>query len=247
MGLAWSPTGDVIAAVGRLHVSLLRPDGTEAGRFSISSYKDFETGVAWSPDGTRLAVGGGWIVDRSGTPLVRYAPPSSDAAVTTSPSWSPDGSSIVFERFPTAYFARTNVRYGLPGDLYVSPAGGGPMTRLTRTPTLWEGAPSYRPGVHADRAGTSQPCVIRGTSRRDVIKGTPGDDFVVGLAGNDVIDPGPGRDVVLAGDGNDTIRARDHTGDVVFGGLGHDTAFFDAKLDRAVSVERVSRAGRARH
>jgi dipeptidyl aminopeptidase/acylaminoacyl peptidase len=259
--LAWSPTGDVIAADyggdPQAEIVLIDPQGTVQRRFEIPGFKHFNTGVGWSPDGLRLAVAGGAVLDRTGTIVGRYADPSTDQAVSGAPSWSPDGSLIAFVRFATQYNARTNFRYTLQSDLYVTRVDGGPATRLTQTPDVSESGPEFRPGAHATPAGSAQACVLRGTAGRDVIRGSrrddlifagagndvvqarAGADFVVGDAGNDVLVGGPGRDFLLGGSGNDQLYARDGTGDLVYGGPGSDRATRDPKLDTLANVERV--------
>lgn len=261
--LAWSPTGDVIAAdygvYLRGEIALVEPDGTVRRRLDVPDFKGFNAGVSWSPDGTRLAVGGGAIVDRSGAIVGRYAGPSTDEAVSASPSWSPDGSSVAFARFATEYDARTNFRYVEQADLYVAPAAGGAETRMTRTPDLSESGPRFRPGTHAAPAGTTQPCVLRGTAHRDVIHGSRRDDLIFAGAGNDVVEArggadvvdgsaggdvlvgGPGEDFLRGAAGNDRLYAKDRAADLVYGGPGKDSAFVDPKLDRWTNVERVSR------
>jgi hypothetical protein len=266
--LSWSPAGDLLAAdFGYLdswrHAALLRLDGTVVRALAAPFDRTFAPGVAWSPDGTRIAVGGGLIFDRSGAIVGRYAAPTTPArdAIAASPTWSPDGSTIAYELLATAYDGRTNVRYALPSDLYEAPAAGGPAVALTRTPELSERAPAFRPGTHAAPAGLSQRCVIRGTSKDDVIRGTAkadlilagaGNDRVLGRAGADVIYGGPGNDVLfggpggdwlLGGPGNDRLHARDGSFDVVYGGpAGHDVAWVDRR-DLVTGVERIE-AGR---
>jgi len=257
--LAWSPTGDVIAAdLGEdldAKIALVRPDGAVVRTFTVPGYKGFNAGLSWSPDGTRLAVGGGAIVDRAGTIVGRYAPPSTDEQVSASPDWSPDGTTIAFARFATQINSRVNVRYALQSDLYEAPADGGEAVRLTRTPNLFEGCPRFRPRGGATPAGTRQECVLDGTAGPDLIRGTPrgdlvdagpGSDAVYGGVGADVIDGGAGNDVLWGGDGrdelrggsgNDTIHARDRARDAVHGGTGRDRAWVDWKLDIVANVE----------
>ncbi len=198
--LAWSPTGDVIAAdLGEdldAKIALVRPDGAVVRTFTVPGYKGFNAGLSWSPDGTRLAVGGGAIVDRAGTIVGRYAPPSTDEQVSASPDWSPDGTTIAFARFATQINSRVNVRYALQSDLYEAPADGGEAVRLTRTPNLFEGGPRFRPRGGATPAGTRQECVLDGTAGPDLIRGTPRGDLV---------DAGPGSDAVYGGVGADVI------------------------------------------
>jgi dipeptidyl aminopeptidase/acylaminoacyl peptidase len=122
--LAWSPTGDVIAADlgnhdGGEEIELLSPKGDVVARFELPALEQFDRGASWSPDGRRLAVGGGAIVDRSGTIVAGYAPRSTDSAVSMEPSWAADGS-IVFVRAATVYHARVNVRTLAPADLYLA-------------------------------------------------------------------------------------------------------------------------------
>lgn len=97
-------------------------------------------------------------------------------------------------------------------------------------------------------------CTIRGTSGADILFGTPGPDVIcgfggndklIGLNGNDVLVGGPGndyleggagRDVMLGGTGNDTFRSYDGTRDIVDGGPGVDSGWFD-HLDIVRNVE----------
>ena len=252
--LAWSPTGDVLATDGSAsgeRMRLLTPDGRAVSTFEFRG--DLESGFAWSPDGTRLALGGGTIVDRQGRVLARYAPQSTDAAVAHSPAWSPDGSTIVYARAAIGHAARPPASFLLQSDLFAVPAGGGTPTRLTDTPAISELAPAFRPAAPS-RAGTSQACVLVGTAGRDAIRGTTagdliaagagddriyarrGDDVVVAGAGADFVNAGPGRDWVGGGKGRDRFFLRDRTVDVVHGHLGHDVAWAD-RTDRLAGVE----------
>jgi Ca2+-binding RTX toxin-like protein len=259
--LAWSSTGDVIAAdvgadIGD-EIVLVKPDGNVERRISLSSLGRFDRGVSWSPDGLRLAVGGGAIVDRAGRLVGRYAPPSSDDAVSTLPSWSADASTIVFERARTTYDARTNIRSLADADLYSVPAEGGRAVRLTRAPEVDEDGAAFRPGPVTRAAGTPQPCRIVGGAGRDVIRGTSGDDLVdagagadhvAGRGGDDFLDGGPGNDtlrggrgsdLLLGGAGADRIYAHDGASDSVHGGPGRDSAEVDRGLDIVGGVEIV--------
>jgi hypothetical protein len=243
--LAWSPTGDVIAADlgnigGKEVIELISPEGAVISRFELA-LGEFDQGASWSPDGKLLAVGGGVIVDRTGKTQWHYAPPSTDEAVSMLPSWAQDGS-IVFERAATVYDARTNQRLLGQTDLYVttSPFEGGIPVPLTRTPTVSEELPAARPGSVYAPAGTKQPCARVGTPGNDVIRGTAGEDLIDGGGGNDVIRGGRGRDVLFGGPGRDRIYARDGKQDRVDGGPGRDRAWVDRR-DRVSGVERVYR------
>lgn len=241
--LAWSPTGDVIAAdLGRNageEIALLSPKGDVVSRFELSALGQFDRGATWSPDGRRLAVGGGAIIDRAGTIVARYAPRSTDSAVSLEPSWAADGS-IVFARAATVYHSRINLRTLAPSDLYLAPAGGGPAVALTQTPSASEALPDVRPGSSAAGSGTTQPCVRVGTPGNDVLRGTAGEDLIDGRGGNDVLRGGGGRDVLFGGAGNDRLFARDGRADRVNGGPGRDRAWVDRR-DAVTGVERVYR------
>jgi hypothetical protein len=243
VALAWSPSGDVIAADlgnnGGEEIELLSPQGGTAARFKLTSLGQFDRGASWSPDGKLLAVGGGAIIDRTGTIVAQYAPRSTDSAVSMLPSWAPDGS-IVFERAATVYDARTNVRTLGQSDLYLAPAGGGPAVPLTQTPTVSEALPAVRPGSSLAAAGTTQPCVRIGTPGNDVLRGTAGEDLMDGRGGNDVLRGGRGRDVLFGGAGNDRLFARDGKPDRVNGGPGRDRAWVDRR-DAVTGVERLYR------
>jgi dipeptidyl aminopeptidase/acylaminoacyl peptidase len=258
--LDWAPTGDLIAAdVGGefiTDVDLLRPTGGVERTIRVGYGTPFDDGVSWSPDGTRLALGGGLIVDRNGNETGRYAPSTGTGLVVRLPAWSPDGASVAYVRALRFQSARTNVWLLGYGDLYLGPVTGGAPVRLTATSGIGEDAPAWRRG-ESSASGTAQPCIVRGSARRDVFRGTllddlvdagagndvvygaGGNDFAVGGAGADVLVGGPGRDEVWGEAGNDRFSTRDRTRDSVRGGFGRDRAWVDRRLDWVFGVERV--------
>ena len=259
--VAWSPAGDLIAAEFGHDILLITPERTVEQTIvrPDNSLLSLEDGLNWSPDGTRLALGGGVIFDRSGRRVGSYAPPSTMAAVSHAPQWTSDGTTIVYERAPAHYFSW---RYGsgiLLGnaDLYAFRVGGGETVELTSTPGLDEGSVVFRPARGGGTAGTAQQCIYEGTDGPDRVYGTDGDDLVnagpgndvvfgrggsdlvVGGRGNDALHGGGGRDEIWGDAGNDRIYARDHLSDRVLGGLGRDSAWVDARRDLVKDVESV--------
>ena len=197
-----------------------------------SNLLSLEDGLSWSPDGTRLALGGGVIFDRSGRQAGRYGPPSTLEAVSHAPQWTSDGTTIVYERAPAHYFSW---RYGsgiLLGnaDLYAYPVERGEAAPLTSTPDVDESGVVLRPARGGGTAGTAQECIYSGTDGPDTVHGTGGDDLVTA---------GPGNDVVFGRGGNDRNYARDHQSDRLLDGVGRDRAWVDPGGDIVKTVETI--------
>ena len=260
--VAWSPTGELIAAEFGNDILLISPEGTVVQTIvrPESNLLSLENGLSWSPDGTRLAVGGGGIFDRSGRTVGRYAPSSTMDAVSGAPKWTADGTTIVYERAPAISYAW---RYGSgtvlgAADLYAFPVGGGETTRLTSTPGINEGGVVFRPASGGGTAGTAQRCIYGGTAGPDTVYGTQGDDLVSAGPGNDVVFGRGGKDLIVGGNGNDSLHggggsdeiwgdrgsdriyARDRRYDRLLGGPGGDCAWVDPRRDFVKDdVERV--------
>ena len=119
---AWSPRGETIAFVsnrGRGGLFLIRSDGHGIRRISTPGGSN----LAWSPDGTKLALerdDGLYVVGAKGgapTRLLRVRGASE-------PAWSPDGKWIAFSKeLPD-----------LSTAIYIVPANGGQARRLAPPP-----------------------------------------------------------------------------------------------------------------
>jgi hypothetical protein len=95
---------------------------------------------------------------------------------------------------------------------------------------------------------------LKGGDSRETINGGAGHDMVIGGRGHDLLIGGGGRDTIFGDNdivtcgplacnpqfGSDTIRARDGARDVIYCGVGNDTAIVD-RLDRVSRCETVRR------
>jgi len=114
--------------------------------------------LSWSPDGRSLL----FLADAEYRDELRYARADvftvsattggvtrlthDDGLDNRSPRYSPDGSRIALVRsWSTNRIIREKANHGGPTDLYVMPAGGGPMTNLTADWPLQAGAPMWSP------------------------------------------------------------------------------------------------------
>jgi hypothetical protein len=124
---SWSPDGGQIAFASTRpfndswHIWVMNADGS--GLRQVTG--EFSTGPAWSPDGTRIAyVGAGEavaVVNPDGTGARRLTFPPA-GYVDETPSWSPNGSQLVFARRQT---------FGNSPQLYVVDADGSNERQLT--------------------------------------------------------------------------------------------------------------------
>jgi TolB protein len=116
-------------------VFVVNVDGT--GRTKISPKSStFEIASDWSPDGSSIAITND---DSNHARVMTMDPDGSNRVVVTrgsSPSWSPDGSQIVFEGLH-----RGDTRY----DVFVVNLDGTGRARLTETPRRWEWRPVFSP------------------------------------------------------------------------------------------------------
>jgi Tol biopolymer transport system component len=142
ISLSWSPDGARIAFVGRdfrtgrTGVWTVRPDGTDERTVLAGHWE----AVSWSPDGSRLLLAGVpasakqfdlYTVRLDGSGLLQL---TDDELVERAPSWSPNGTRIVFAERTVAF---QNEDYGQ--DVFVIAADGSSPRQLTH----WEGFDSF--------------------------------------------------------------------------------------------------------
>jgi len=142
ISLSWSPDGSRIAFVGedlgtgQTGVWTVNPDGSDR-RLVLDGRWD---AVSWSPNGQWLLLSGApagaeqvdlYTVGLDGSGLVRL---TDDEGVERSPSWSPDGTRIVFDETTVEFH---NKDYGQ--DVFVMNAEGSNLRRVT----AWRGLDSF--------------------------------------------------------------------------------------------------------
>ncbi len=107
-----SPDGQAIAVATRLGGSwggIYLLDRFGKNRTKLVGLSDFDGAAAWSPDGTKIAFrsevsspagpyGRIFVVNRDGTGAHQLTPESTDFTYDEGPSWSPDGTRLVFSR-----------------------------------------------------------------------------------------------------------------------------------------------------
>jgi len=259
-GPSWSSDGHTLAfwrAAGLgSSIYTIRADGTGLRRIASGAAPD------WSPDGSRIVfarfVPGEnadiWVMQADGTgarDLTAGArKQGGDAATDNLPTWSPDGTRIVFE---SDRASGDNPR----PDLYVMNSDGSAVTRLTTTPLknscclspAWQplctitGTPGDdhlagasgslicgRGGSDTISAGDSDGHIFAGPGS-DAVSGGVGNDVLAGDSGADRLDGGLGNDLLAGGAGNDRLHG-DVGGDDLRGGSGGDELFGDEGNDQ---------------
>jgi Tol biopolymer transport system component len=137
---AWSPDGNWIAFLSFGGLFVVHPDGSGHHRISPLGPRVW-TEPDWSPDGTKVALGGCAVavVNADGT---GYRELTGSGVREGAPSWSPDGRKIVFAR--TAEPCGGGLGFVDDSDLWtINPDGSG-EARLTSGP--WpDTMPSWQP------------------------------------------------------------------------------------------------------
>ena len=136
----WSPKAGLIAftenARRATDLYLVTSDGEQTRRLTNNS--GYESNISWSPDGKHLLFDRYLSHGQSGVFVADLYGNERLIARGSSPVWGPDGSQIVFSSVSAS---------GHPADLFRVQADGGPLTRLSRTPTSSEYAADWSQGT----------------------------------------------------------------------------------------------------
>jgi TolB protein len=155
--IAWSPDGRQLAFSGLLYqgIHLINLTGTIVRHLpaQMFGYYSWEGEPSWSPDGSRILFMQKTKTASHGWPNSTWPGPTSIAlmklsdgsrvqltggnAANIEPSWSPDGTRIVF--------VRTAAQHGSSPEIYLINADGTGLKRLTHTAHTAEWSPAWQP------------------------------------------------------------------------------------------------------
>jgi Tol biopolymer transport system component len=226
---AFSPDGTKIAFArfegsGGFDVYVMDVDGRRQTRLTTAPGDDERP--SWAPDGSAIVFssqrngGVGSFGGGTGSIYVMSPDGSGQQPLTVTgkdrdPTWSPDGSLVLF----------VSLRTGQP-ELFVVGADGSLPVAVTRGlgSTLEPDWQPWPPPPPAD------DCTIRGTAGDDQLIGGPGPDLICGYGGNDMLLGAGGADELFGGAGDDTL----------IGGRGRDLADGGPGLNLCRAETRVA-------
>jgi len=136
--ISWSPDGSkiVCAACG---ITVINEDGTNP--INLTPNDKYATDPSWSPDGSKIAflsMRDGlmdspyviYLMNSDGTNQIRLTAADGDSCPSYSPSWSPDGTKIVY-RSMTRYWNEEYMEFLPLSGIFVMNADGSNKIRLT--------------------------------------------------------------------------------------------------------------------
>jgi Tol biopolymer transport system component len=278
---SWSPAGGSIVFSAVRNVSdrngweivTVDPDGSnEVILTAADEARHEDRAPDWSPDGSMVVYMSQWnticcgdwdiwAVNADGTGASNLTRGDGNSDLDPAdwfPSWSSDGSGIVFE---------SNRDGGTSMDLYTMPApeslplpdgGGDDLAAVDTSRSMFTGVASAGRTGPVQRitttGGAKSPdwfvpeCTVRGTVGSETIIGTRGDDVICARKGNDEIMARGGTDLIVSGEGDDVIRAgrgadtvqSDGGSDLLKGGAGADVLRGGHQDDRLRADDGVS-------
>ena len=255
---SWSPNGTMLvyaartSAIGDFHVFLAKADGS--ARVQLTG-RDGRAPV-FSPDGSKIAFvserDGGfpelYVMNANGRNERRL---THNTLIDGNPSWSPDGTHVVFERCcpnGTSDIVTIDVATRAETDLTSSstsqdfdPTWSPDGTRIAyvsfrtaeRNIDIWVMNADGTSQTRLTNAGAPdlspdwQPlpaCTIDGTDHAEELLGTDGNDVICGRDGADHVTALGGDDLVIGGKGGDAILGQDGA-DLLLGQQGNDTLY----------------------
>jgi Tol biopolymer transport system component len=255
---SWSPGGTMLvyaartSATGDFHVFLAKADGSAREQLTR---RDGRAPV-FSPDGSKIA----FVSDRDGGFPELYVMNANgrnerrltnNGLIDGNPSWSPDGTHLVFERCcPTGTSDILTIDIATRGETDLTPSGGSQDFDPTWSPDgtriayvsfgtvernidVWvmnaDGTSRTRltDAAGPDLSPDWQPlpaCTIDGTNQADELRGTDGDDVICGHDGDDHVRALAGADLVIGGRGGDLVSGQEGA-DLLLGQQGNDTLY----------------------
>lgn len=223
-----SPDGSKIAFTslrsGDFNVHTMDIDGSNVSQVTFAAAEDAHG--SWSPDGTQIVfhsrraphVPGLEIYRKSANPtlgstnatrLTNDGNDGTNNAFDAFPTWSPDGSRVLWNRFHDA-------KNSIDAHTMNSNNGSNKSNVTKNSNGQWDTRCDWE---------ARKPC-----SSMNVVCGTNSDDIIDAGRGNDTIYAGSGNDTILAGNGNDIVFGEQGDDDIE-GNNGKDTLFGDRGND----------------